>query len=49
MFVSFHLCLTVILNHSPIIGGGGGGGVYFYIWEDHKILPQYISVLMAAV
>ena len=26
MFVSFHLCLTVILNHSPIIGGVGGGG-----------------------
>ena len=29
MFVSFHLCLTVILNHSPIIGGGGDVFLHF--------------------
>ena len=25
MFVSFHSCLSVILNHSPLVGWGGGG------------------------
>ena len=43
MFVSFHLCLTVILNHSPIIGGGGGG-LYFYISDDLNCTPIHLGI-----
>ena len=45
MFVSFHLCLTVILNRSPFIGGGwGGGGGYFYISDDLNCTPIHLGI-----